>query len=157
MRLEKEDWNVLSDLAMRIAFIIGKELEAGVEPDREASFEERELYAKMAEQLDFMEIKYGPHPLILDTMADIAKDYKEKIRLKEAARSLCLANDFELRGNITTELAEIHLEESGNVRLAKELIDEAISDLKQGSDLNGLEMAVEVKGKISSQLEGKDK
>ena len=148
--LEKKDWKVLSALASEIASILISDMEAGVDPDRQPSFEEVNLYSKMHGQIEFMEMKYGPHPMILDTKADFVKEPDEQIRLKELAISLCRSDDYDLRGNITKELAELYADEKNEIERASKLIEKAISDLEKGNDPNDLAEAKEIRDKISN-------
>lgn len=149
MKLEKEDWDALSHLASEIAAILMADMEAGVDPDRPSSFEETELFAKMQDQIEFMELKYGPHPIILDTKADFADDVDEQIRLKHEAIAYCFPEDHELRGNILRELAELYFEEKNDSVKADGAIEAAIKDLENADDPQVLRTAKEMKDKIS--------
>jgi hypothetical protein len=148
MLLEKEDWKIVSDLASEIAAIIIGDMEAGADDDRTPSFEEADLYERLRAQIEFMELKYGPHPIILDTKADFAKNLDEQIRLKKEAISICLPDDFELRGNIERDLAELYFEEKNDLANAKVQIEASISDLEKGKDLDDLSVAIELRSII---------
>ncbi|MDB5051398.1 MAG: hypothetical protein JWO30_4469 [Fibrobacteres bacterium] len=146
--LEKADWTVLSELALEIAGIIIDDIKDGKDEGSEPSFEQVSLYSKMAEQLEFMEEKYGPHPLILDTKADIIKDPEEKIQLKEKAKSLCLSDDFDLRGVLCTELAELYFEEKNDIVMARKQIQEAKQDFEKTGNKKGLKELRQVEEEI---------
>lgn len=153
MKLEREDWSVLTELALKIASITVEEMEYVADPDKEPDFEEKALYAKMAEQLEFMAVKYGPHPLILDTRADFVRSPEEKILLKEEAKALCFQDDYNLRGSLSKELAELYFEDKGDCEKALSLVGEAVLDLESGKDLIGLAEAKELRTRILSYVE----
>lgn len=150
--LEKEDWHVLSDLASEIAAMVIADMEAGEDDDREPGFEESLLYEQLRTQIGFMESKYGPHPIILDTKADFTDDLDEKIRLKEGAIALCLPDDFKLRGNIAVELAELFFEEKKDLAKAGLLIEASIRDLEKDGVSSDLSAALELRNRISKRL-----
>jgi hypothetical protein len=146
--LDIADWKILSDLASQIAYILIDEMKDGKDGMPKPSIEEITLYSKMNDQLEFMEDKYGPHPLILDTKADIVNDTKEKIQLKERAKLLCLEDDYDLRGVLCKELAELYFEYTGEIEKAKELIKEAKFNLEKSENKNELDEANQIETEI---------
>lgn len=153
--LEKKDWKILSDLASEIASIVIADMDNGADDNRVQSYEEAALYQKLCDQIEFMEQKYGPHPIILDTKADFTDDINEKIELKRAAIQICLPNDNKLRGNILKDLSEIYLDEINDIAKAKQAITLAINDLKLDNDSNDIEDAFSIQKRIleSEKLE----
>ena len=148
--IDKDDWEELVEFSINYADAITERTEIEgffiLESDSDyETIEEEQQATKLINFIKILEIKYGPHPIILDAKSNFENAIALQIKYKEQAIELCAAEDFMLRGSIKKNLAEVLFENTTDSTKPLQLIEEAIEDLRIDGFESDLLDAIEIK------------
>lgn len=117
--ISTKDWDLVHELALEIANACGEA-------------EEQISRRRLLKYLDDLEMKYGALPSILATRADYVTDNNEKLQLLNQAFILAEAtDDSQNLTEVAHSLAELYVEELGNLSESKKWLSRLATDLKR--------------------------
>ena len=107
--IQEEDWEPMRNMAFELAqFVSSQHQEEG------ADIREAELKSAYLSHLEYLEIKYGPHPWLIDIRADECEEPTQRIAIRQGGLELVSDNEPELKGQFILDLARDYLEELGD-------------------------------------------
>jgi hypothetical protein len=114
----EEDWDSIEDAVVDL-------VNASEEADDE--FVAKKL-KNVFDLLEALAIKYGPHPVLFETKADIIPNPKERVELYREAISLAEMN-FLPTSSMRLSLAEVLIEDLGDLKSANKELENCRSEL----------------------------
>ena len=116
----EEDWDSIEDAVVAL-------VNASEDADDES------VAKKLKDVFDLLEalaIKYGPHPVLFETKADIVPNPKERVGLYREAISLAEINSLPT-SSIRLSLAEVLIEDLGDLKSANKELENCRGELAE--------------------------